>query len=72
MTAAHDYGDLHELIDRLEPGQAEELRQHALRLVEPARGRFRVLRAFSGPATDLGARARDVLRADFDAADADR
>lgn len=30
-----DHGDLHELIDRLEPGQAEGLRQHSLRIVQP-------------------------------------
>jgi hypothetical protein len=72
VTAAHDYSDLHELIDRLEPEQAEELREHALRLVKPARSRFKVLRAFSGPATDLGARARDVIRAELGQGDADR
>ncbi len=26
MTAAHDYEDLHHLVDRLTPGQAERLR----------------------------------------------
>jgi hypothetical protein len=62
---------LHELIDRLEPDQAEELREHALRLVKPASGRFRVLRAFNGPHTDLGARAREVIRAELDHGDAD-
>lgn len=72
VTAAHDYSDLHELIDRLEPEQADELRQHALRLVSRARGRFRVLQAFSGPATDLGARAREVIRTEFGEGDADR
>jgi len=54
MTAAHDYSDLHELIDRLEPDQAEELREHALRLAKPAGSRFKILRAFSGPRMDLG------------------
>ena len=72
MTAAHDYSDLHELVDRLEPEQAEELREHALRLVRPAGGRFKVLRSFSGPRTDLGAQARDVIRAEFGQGDADR
>jgi hypothetical protein len=65
VSAAHDYSDLHELIDRLEPEQAEELREHALRLVKPVRGRFKVLRAISGPGTDLGARAREVIRAEL-------
>jgi hypothetical protein len=72
VTAAHDYNDLHELIDRLEPDQAEELREHALRLVNPPGSRFRVLRAFSGPATDLGATAREVIRAEIGQGDADR
>lgn len=72
MTAAHDYSDLHELIDRLEPKQAEELREHALRLVTPTPGRFKVLRAFDGPDTNLGARAREVMRADFGHGDVDR
>lgn len=71
MTAAHDYSDLHELIDRLEPDQAEELRKHALRLVRPTGGRFKVLRAFDGPQTDLGARAKDVIRAELGQGDAD-
>ena len=63
MTAAHDYSDLHELIDRLEPDQAEELREHALRLAKPSGRRFKILRAFSGPRMDLGAKAREVIRA---------
>jgi hypothetical protein len=72
VTAAHDYRDLHELIDRLEPEQAEELRAFALGLVRPESRRFRVLRTFEGPDTDLGARARDVMRTEFGHNDADR
>lgn len=72
VTAAHDYSDLHELIERLEPDQAEELREHALRLVKPAGGRFKVLRPFDGPRTDLGARAKEVIRAELGQSDADR
>ena len=72
VAAAHDYSDLHELIDRLEPEQADELRDHALRLVGPTGGRFRVLRSFDGPSTDLGARAREILQAEFGQDDADR
>jgi len=72
MTAAHDYSDLHELIDRLEPDQAEELREHALRLAKPAGSRFKILRAFSGPRMDLDARAREVIRAEFGQGDVDR
>jgi hypothetical protein len=72
MSAAHDYSDLHEIIDRLEPEQVEELRRHALRLVKsPPPGRLRVLRTFDGPATDLGARAKDIVREEFGEADAD-
>jgi hypothetical protein len=65
VTAAYDNSDLHELIDRLEPDQAEELRKHALRLVKRAGGRFKVLRSFDGPQTDLGASARDLIRTDL-------
>ena len=72
VTAAHDYSDLHELIERLEPDQAEELREHALRLVKSAGGRFKVLRPFDGPRTDLGARAKEVIRAELGQSDADR
>jgi hypothetical protein len=32
VTAAHDYEDVHELIDRLTPDQLGEVRAHALRL----------------------------------------
>ncbi len=71
VTAA-DYSDLHELIDRLEPEQAEELREHVLRLIHPVRSRFKVLRTFSGPEANLGVRAREVMRADFERDDADR
>jgi hypothetical protein len=62
VTAAHDYSDLHRIIDRLEPSQAAELKEHALRLVGPV-NRFRVLATFDGPPTDLGARAKDLARA---------
>jgi hypothetical protein len=72
VTAAHDYSDLHQLIDRLEPEQADELREYALRLVRPSGGRFKVLRSFSGTRTDLGARAREVMRTEFGQGDADR
>jgi hypothetical protein len=71
VTAARDYTDLHELIERLEPDQADELRQHALRLVG-ASSRFKVLRMFDGPATDLGARAKQIIGAEISEADADR
>lgn len=72
VTAAHDYSDLHELIDRLEPDQAEELRLHALRLVKPTGGRFKILHPFDGPKTDLGASAKELIRAELGQDNADR
>ncbi|NJQ00041.1 hypothetical protein [Streptomyces zingiberis] len=73
MTAAYDYSDLHDLIERLEPEQAEELRRHALRLVKtPPASRFRVLRSFDGPAEDVGARAKGIVREELGETDADR
>ncbi|WP_067463858.1 hypothetical protein [Nocardia amamiensis] len=72
MTAAHNYSDLHALIDRLEPGQADEVRRHVLPLVRPETGRFSVLRTFDGPSTDLGASAKDVLQSEIGESDADR
>ena len=65
VTAADDYSDLHELIDRLGPDQAKELREHALRLAKQAGGRFKVLRTSSAPRVDLGAKAREVIRAEL-------
>jgi hypothetical protein len=72
MTAAYNYNELHKLVDRLRPDQADELREHALRLIRGGGGgRFRVLRPFDGPATDLGARARELMRAEIGEEDAD-
>jgi hypothetical protein len=72
VTAAHDYSDLHRLIDRLEPGQAAEIKEYVLRLVRDGVARFRVLRSFDGPAIDLGAQAKQLVRADNGEDDADR
>lgn len=72
VSAAHDYSDLHQLIDRLNPDQVDELREHALRLIAPPAGRFKVLRTFDGPAVDLGAQAREIIRAEIGQADAPR
>jgi len=72
VTAAHDNSDLHELIDRLEPEQAEELRRHTLRLAKPKAHALPVLRTFDRPATDLGARAKDLVRAEIGDDRADR
>ena len=71
MSTAPDYSDLHRLIDRLEPEQAAELKDHALRLVGRG-GRFHVLRSFDGPETDLAARARQLVRAEIGTDDAGR
>ncbi|WP_159029826.1 hypothetical protein [Streptomyces marincola] len=50
MSAALDYRELYDLIERLEPEQVEEPHRHALSLVEmPRRSRFRVLKSFEGP-----------------------
>ena len=46
MTAAHDYDDLHHLVDRLSPAQARRLRTIGIFEAEP----------------DLGVRTRDILR----------
>ncbi|WP_156095144.1 hypothetical protein [Nocardia lijiangensis] len=75
MTAAHDYDDLHDLVDRLTPAQAHALRAVALQLVvtdstdpgtasEPVGERRRRL-SFAGlmhAEPDLAARSEDVLR----------
>ncbi|WP_216917735.1 hypothetical protein [Nocardia noduli] len=75
MTAAHDYEDLHRLVDRLTPDQARALRAVALQLVvtespepataaEPAVERRRHL-SFAGvmdAEPDLAARSEDLLR----------
>lgn len=73
MGAARDYSDLYEIIEHLEPEQVEELRRHALRLVEaPKKSRFRILRSFDGPAEDLGARAKEIVREELGKGHADR
>jgi hypothetical protein len=75
VTAAHDYEDLHRLVDRLTPGQARELRNHALRLVdeeqeEPAAEPRSLPRdlSFVGiihAEPDLAERSEDILRQEF-------
>jgi hypothetical protein len=53
-------------------GQAAEPSEHALRLIGKSSGRFQVLRAFDGPPTDLGARARQLIRSTIGEDDAGR
>ncbi|MFQ6330997.1 hypothetical protein ACLMAL_33365 [Nocardia sp. CWNU-33] len=75
MTAAHDYDDLHSLVDRLTPDQARALRAVALQLVvvdsaesgaasKPTGERRRRL-SFAGlmhAEPDLAARSEEFLR----------
>jgi hypothetical protein len=72
VSAAPDYPELHRLIDRLAPEQAAELQEHALQLVSGAGRRFRRLRSFDGPTTDLAARAKHLARAELGEDNADR
>jgi len=50
----------------------DELRQHALQLITSPVGRFKVLRTFDGPAIDVGARAREIIRTEISQPDAPR
>ena len=71
MTAAHNYEDLHRLVDRLTPDQARALRAVALQLVvteaaepEPTAERRRRF-SFAGvmdAEPDLAERSEDLLR----------
>ncbi|MFC6082292.1 hypothetical protein [Sphaerisporangium aureirubrum] len=62
MSVAYEhYPELHGLIERLRPEQAEEVRAHVLRLVEPPRSGLRVLRVFDGPAESLGAQSEEII-----------
>ncbi|WP_433195301.1 hypothetical protein ACQP1G_40965 [Nocardia sp. CA-107356] len=75
MTAAHDYDDLHRLVDRLTPDQAHALRAVALQLVvtdatqqtptTDSTGERRRHLSFAGmmdAEPDLAARSEDLLR----------
>ncbi|MGI8816483.1 MAG: hypothetical protein ACR2G2_14730 [Pseudonocardia sp.] len=75
MSTADDcYPELHRLIDRLSPTQADELRRHALRLVnsdqddEPHRLSFTAVG--SSPNPHLGAQAKQVIRTELRGTDA--
>lgn len=67
MTAAHDYEEMHQLIDRLTPDQLGEVRAHALRL---ATGRQRFVRWEHASATAgaLPTVDYDQFRSDVDEA----
>jgi hypothetical protein len=76
MTAAYSYDELHHLVDRLTPRQAEAVRGVVLQLVsstepahdEPAPGERRRRLPFAGLMSaepDLAERSEDILRAEF-------
>jgi hypothetical protein len=66
MTAAHDYDDVHELVDRLTPEQVDEVRAHALRLVAGRRA-FVPWAEAQRAAAKLPAVDYERFRADVDA-----
>jgi hypothetical protein len=72
VTAAHDYEDVHELVDRLTPDQVGEVRAHALRLAAGRRSFVPWIEAQAG-AVKLPAVDYERFRADVDASiDQDR
>ncbi|WP_169986476.1 hypothetical protein [Microbispora sp. H10836] len=74
MTAAHDYEDLHALVDRLRPEQVRDLHATVLRLVEAnespdrsdaeqeSRRRLSLIGAMKSGVGDLAERHEEVLR----------
>ncbi|MFJ4669145.1 hypothetical protein [Kitasatospora purpeofusca] len=69
MSVAHDhYPELHDLIDRLDPEQAEEVRRHALRLVGEGEVPPRHRLSFTGTGVsanpDLGSEAKRIAVAE--------
>jgi hypothetical protein len=70
MSVAHDhYPELHDLIERLRPEQAEELRRHALRLVgeDDQQPRHRLSFTGIGASTNphLAAQAKQIIRTEL-------
>ncbi|MFB8199183.1 hypothetical protein [Kitasatospora purpeofusca] len=70
MSVAHDhYPELHDLIDRLDPEQAEEVRRHALRLVGegevPPRHRLSFTSTGVSADPDLGSEAKRIIRSEL-------
>jgi hypothetical protein len=78
VTAAHAYEDLHRLVDRLTPDQADEVRAHVLRLVRsddcsaPAESEenrpirdLSFIGIMSSGETDLSIRHEEILREEF-------
>lgn len=76
VTAAHDYDDLHHLVDRLSPGQAERLRvlvasdPELAPAAQPetpgegeqARGRLSVVGIWESGRGDLSERHDEIIR----------
>jgi hypothetical protein len=67
MTAAHDFEDLHHLVEQLTPEQLVEVRAHALRLVTGRRA-FVPWHELRRTAAKLPAIDYTEFRADVDAA----
>jgi hypothetical protein len=68
VSAAHDFEDMHRLVDRLTPDQLREVRSHALRLVSPgARRAFVPWSELKSGAVKLPAMDHERFRADVDA-----
>ena len=65
VTAAHDYEEMHQLIDRLTPDQLGEVRAHALRLAT-GRQRFVPWQRASAAASTLPTVDYDRFRSDID------
>jgi hypothetical protein len=75
VTAAHDYEDLHRLVDQLTPEQARRLRKHALQLIStddgdavPEVAEVPRKLSFIGlihAESDLAERSEDILREEF-------
>ncbi|WP_328957306.1 hypothetical protein [Kitasatospora purpeofusca] len=70
MSVAHDhYPELHDLTDRLDPEQAEEVRRHALRLVGEGEVPPRHRLSFTGTGVsanpDLGSEAKRIIRSEL-------
>ena len=65
MPAAHDYEQVHQLVDRLTPDQLGEVRAHALRLVA-GRKRFIPWAQASAAASELPNVDFEQFRSDVD------
>jgi hypothetical protein len=65
MSVEYDpYPELHDLINRLRPEQADEVRAHVLQLVRAgeAPGGLRVLAVFDGPQGNLAEESEEIIR----------